>query len=68
MKGGQTFTTKTGEKVNLVYLWNVMDRRTRFLLASRLSARRDRNGAIRAFMDANRTRARVNQKESSPIP
>jgi len=61
MKGGQTFTTKTGEKVNLAYLWNVMDRRTRFLLASKLTARRDRDGAIRAFMEANK-----NAGESQP--
>lgn len=54
MKGGHSFTTKTGEKVNLAYLWNVMDRKTRFLLASKLSKYRDVGGASRAFQEAVR--------------
>lgn len=61
MKGGHSFTTKTGEKVNLAYLWNVMDRRTRFLLASRLSANRNVNGAVGAFKEARKV-----AKDSQP--
>jgi len=52
MREAQPFTTKTGEQVKQAYLWNVMDRRTRFLLASKLSKARDVGGAARAFMEA----------------
>ncbi len=34
---------------NIAFLWNIMDRRTRFLLASKLSTYRDRVGAKEAF-------------------
>ena len=45
MKGGET-----AKKMNeMTYLWNVMDRKTRFLLVSKLSKRRDDDGAIRAL-------------------
>ncbi len=50
MKGGE----KVKNQMNMAYLWNVMDRGTRFLLASRLSGRRDRDGAIRVFMEASK--------------
>jgi putative transposase len=50
MKGGE----RVKNQDNMAYLWNVMDRKTRFLLASRLSGRRDRDGAIRAFMEASK--------------
>lgn len=45
MKGGDT--AKRYE--NMAYLWNVMDRKTRYLLASKLSLRRDDDGAIRGL-------------------
>ena len=37
---------------NMAFLWNVMDRKTRFLLASKVSKSRDVGGAARAFMEA----------------
>jgi transposase-like protein len=37
---------------NIAFLWNVMDRKTRFLLASRLSKSRDISGAERALTEA----------------
>lgn len=40
MKGGFTFKNQ-----NIAYLWNVMDRKTRFLLASKVSPLRDEFGA-----------------------
>ena len=48
MKGGKS------NKMNksIAYLWNVMDRRTRFLLASKLSEDRDALGAVNAFKEA----------------
>jgi transposase-like protein len=36
----------------LAFLWNVMDRKTRFLLASKVSEARDINGSIAVFKDA----------------
>jgi transposase-like protein len=45
----------------IAYLWNVMDRKTRFLLASKLSKHRDDDGAIRALLEAKR-----NAHESQP--
>jgi hypothetical protein len=39
-------------KVTLAYLWNVMDRQSRFLIASKLSEHRDKEGAIKAFNEA----------------
>jgi transposase-like protein len=37
---------------NISFLWNVMDRETRFLIASKISEARDSNGAIAAFKEA----------------
>ncbi len=37
---------------NIAFLWNVMDRKTRFLLASKLSRFRDAYGGIEAFKEA----------------
>ncbi len=48
MKGGKSNKLHK----NIAYLWNVMDRRTRFLLASKLSEDRDSVGAIAAFKEA----------------
>lgn len=48
MKGGTTYKGNTG----LAFLWNVMDRKTRFLIASKLSEKRDMQGAIQAFKEA----------------
>jgi len=52
MKGGITYKNKGTQTKNLAFLWNVMDRKTRFLLASRLSKFRDVAGADRAFREA----------------
>jgi transposase-like protein len=52
MKGGITYKSKGTETKNLAFLWNVMDRKTRFLLASKLSRFRDVAGADRAFREA----------------
>jgi transposase-like protein len=51
MKGGETVRGGMDRKKmdGMAYLWNIMDRKTRFLLASRLSAKRDSLGAIGAF-------------------
>lgn len=47
---------KDGEKrkgnANVAYLWNVMDRESRFLIASKLSKKRDTNGSIQAINQA----------------
>ena len=47
---------KDGDKrkgnTNVAYLWNVMDRESRFLIASKLSEKRDTNGAIQAINQA----------------
>ena len=37
---------------SIAFLWNIMDRKTRFLLASKLSPLRDRIGARDAFVEA----------------
>ncbi|MER5174611.1 MAG: SWIM zinc finger family protein [Candidatus Nitrosocosmicus sp.] len=42
MKGGETMKGQSG----IAYLWNVMDRESRFLIASKLSEKRDINGAV----------------------
>ena len=39
---------------SIAFLWNVMDRKTRFLLASKLSPLRDRTGALNAFREARK--------------
>jgi transposase-like protein len=48
MKGGETRKGHTG----IAYLWKVMDRESRFLIASKLSEKRDINGAVQAFNEA----------------
>jgi transposase-like protein len=48
MKGGETRKGQSG----IAYLWNIMDRESRFLIASKLSEKRDINGAIQAFNEA----------------
>jgi putative transposase len=48
MKGGETRKGHTG----IAYLWNVMDRESRFLIASKLSEKRDINGAVQTFNEA----------------
>jgi len=48
MKGGE----KRKGNANVAYLWNVMDRESRFLIASKLSEKRDSNGAIQAINQA----------------
>jgi putative transposase len=48
MKGGETRKGNTG----IAYLWNIMDRQSRFLIASKLSEHRDTEGAINAFNEA----------------
>ena len=57
MKGGETVKNQN----NMAYLWNVMDRKTRFLLASKLSKSRDTTGAALAFREAIK-----NAHESEP--
>jgi transposase-like protein len=53
MKDGDTRPSRTGKQTDKVaYLWNVMDRDTRFLLASKLSRYRDAVGGERAFREA----------------
>ena len=50
MKGG--IHTNQYNLENMAFLWNVMDRKTRFLLASKVSKFRDVAGADRAFREA----------------
>jgi transposase-like protein/predicted nucleic acid-binding Zn finger protein len=57
MKGGEGIKNMEG----MAYLWNVMDRKTRFLLASKLSKHRDDDGAIRALLVA-----KANAHDSQP--
>ena len=52
MRGGQRIIAKAGGEYTIAYLWNIMDRRTRFLLASKLSKAREVGGAARAFQEA----------------
>ncbi len=46
MKGGE----KRKDQSGIAYLWNIMDRESRFLIASKLSEKRDINGAITPLM------------------
>jgi transposase-like protein len=48
MKG----STQGGKFEGMAFLWNVMDRDTRFLLASRVSESRDIAASMKAFQDA----------------
>ncbi len=52
MKGGDTKAGRAGSRIRIAYLWNVMDRKTRFLLASKLSRFRDAIGGENAFKEA----------------
>jgi transposase-like protein len=52
MKGGVNISRAKLD--NMAFLWNVMDRKTRFLLASKLSAHRDDFGAVQAFKEATK--------------
>ena len=64
MRNGETVRggmDRSKPQKNMAYLWNVMDRKTRFLLASKVSKSRDVGGAARAFMEA-----RKNAGESQP--
>ena len=49
IRGGENY--KKSYK-NIGYVWNVMDRKTRFLLASKLSHHRDPKGAFQGFSTA----------------
>ncbi|MGP8125666.1 MAG: IS6 family transposase [Nitrososphaerales archaeon] len=59
MRGGVN-DTQYNQK-SMAFLWNVMDRKTRFLLASRLSTHRNVNGAVGAFNEARKV-----AKDSQP--
>jgi transposase-like protein len=48
MKGGINHRGK----LNVAFLWNVMDHKSRYLLASKLSKERDIKGAVQAFKEA----------------
>ncbi len=53
MKSGIDYTTSDRRSFeHIAFLWNVMDRKTRFLLASKLSPLRDSKGAQEAFRQA----------------
>ena len=53
MKKGVDYTTSDKRRYEkIAFLWNVMDRKTRFLLASKLSNGRDQDGAFQAFKEA----------------
>jgi putative transposase len=55
MRNGVHHTTKDNRKFEkIAFLWNVMDRKTRFLLASKHSAERDKFGAFQAFKEARK--------------
>ncbi len=48
MNGGETRKGQSG----IAYLWNVMDRESGFLIVSKISEKRDINGAVQAFNEA----------------
>jgi len=53
MRGGINYKAHYGrEAKNIAFLWNVMDRRTRFLVTSKLSKARDVGRAARALIEA----------------
>jgi|SRR5271157_354662 len=55
MKGGEKHIVgRSKEEKSIAYLWNVMDRKTRFLLASKLSRFRNVNGAVAVFNEARK--------------
>src|SRR2546425_1365001 len=55
MKGGHKIVMKNTGEMTIAYLWNVMDRKTRFLLASKLSPHRSVIGASIALSEALKT-------------
>jgi transposase-like protein len=64
MRGGINYKAHYGgEAKNVAFLWNVMDRKTRFLLASKVSRWRDVAGADRAYREAL-SNARGNRPEA----
>ena len=62
MKGGVKDTQY--KQNNMAFLWNVMDRKTRFLLASRLSTYRNVNGASRSVQRSEEGRTRQPAREN----
>jgi putative transposase len=54
MRNGINIKGKGDSKYIIAFLWNAMDRETRFLLASKLSRFRDDNGAFQAFKEARK--------------
>ena len=52
MKGGVKDTQYNQN--SMAYLWNVMDRGTRFLLASKVSKNRNDDGAVKAMLEAKK--------------
>jgi transposase-like protein len=52
MKGAPAYSRGRKDIGHIAFLWNVMDRKTRFLLASKLSPMRDDRGAFHAFKEA----------------
>lgn len=54
MKKGIDYKIGSKHYDKIAFLWNVMDRKTRFLLASKLSAFRDDRGAFQAFKEARK--------------
>ena len=52
MKKGIDYKVGSKHYDKIAFLWNVMDRKTRFLLASKLSPFRDDNGAFQEFKEA----------------
>jgi transposase-like protein len=63
MKNGVEYKADTREWHRIAFLWNVMDRKTRFLLSSKLSAYRDKDGAFQAFKEArNNSHGRFPEK------
>ena len=52
MKHGIDYKTRGKKYDKIAFLWNVMDRKTRYMLASKLSPFRDGDGATRAFKEA----------------
>jgi transposase-like protein len=54
MKDGIDYKTGQRKYQKIAFLWNIMDRKTRFLVASKLSPYRDHQGANLAFNQARK--------------
>jgi putative transposase len=67
MRGGETAKGGIDRKTQkgMAYLWNVMDRKTRFLLASRLSQHRNVNGAVAVSTRREGTPTEASQRRYS---